>query len=404
MIQRLNVNTEVLSTYIRNSNTPIEYLRQKLPNIDKFLKGELEPTFNQVYALSKLINIPTGLLLLKEPISASSLNVDFRTFNSELLSDISSELKDTIIEMQEKQEFLKEIVENECPFVGIFTFDDDYSDVILKARELLGNEITRKRFDNYRKILGQLGIFIFLNGKYKDNTHRPLNLNEFRGFVLSDKKAPIIFINQLDSKTGQFFTLIHEFVHLLYGDSDLFDGEDSKKRSKTEAIINSITAEILVPKELISDMFDNQIDIRTSLDSLSRKFEVSKFVILRRLYDLSMVSRKDFMSLQNELEAEFKLIEDIKKNSGGGNYHNNLLFRMDSNFFNHVNNAVQQNKITYTDAFGIVGVGYKGYKILSRGGWWMYLLDSNIYINFYDRYYRKDFFPTFCSNFSGILN
>lgn len=368
MIQRLNVNTEVLSTYIRNSNTPIEYLRQKLPNIDKFLKGELEPTFNQVYALSKLINIPTGLLLLKEPISASSLNVDFRTFNSELLSDISSELKDTIIEMQEKQEFLKEIVENECPFVGIFTFDDDYSDVILKAKELLGNEITRKRFDNYRKILGQLGIFIFLNGKYKDNTHRPLNLNEFRGFVLSDKKVPIIFINQLDSKTGQFFTLIHEFVHLLYGDSDLFDGEDSKKRSKTEAIINSITAEILVPKELISDMFDNQIDIRTSLDSLSRKFEVSKFVILRRLYDLSMLSRKDFMSLQNELEAEFKLIENIKKNSGGGNYHNNLLFRMDSNFFNHVNNAVQQNKITYTDAFGIVGVGYKGYKILSRGG------------------------------------
>ena len=126
MIQRLNVNTEVLSTYIRNSNTPIEYLRQKLPNIDKFLKGELEPTFNQVYALSKLINIPTGLLLLKEPISASSLNVDFRTFNSELLSDISSELKDTIIEMQEKQEFLKEIVENECPFVGIKSFSGNF--------------------------------------------------------------------------------------------------------------------------------------------------------------------------------------------------------------------------------------------------------------------------------------
>ena len=34
----------------------------------------------------------------------------------------------------------------------------------------------------------------------------------------------------------------------------------------------------------------------------------------------------------------------------------------------------------------------------------MYLLDSNIYINFYDRYYRKDFFPTFWSNFAGILN
>lgn len=34
----------------------------------------------------------------------------------------------------------------------------------------------------------------------------------------------------------------------------------------------------------------------------------------------------------------------------------------------------------------------------------MYLLDSNIYINFYDRYYRKEFFPTFWSNFANILN
>lgn len=34
----------------------------------------------------------------------------------------------------------------------------------------------------------------------------------------------------------------------------------------------------------------------------------------------------------------------------------------------------------------------------------MYLLDSNIYINFYDRYYRKDFFPTFWLNFANILN
>ena len=34
----------------------------------------------------------------------------------------------------------------------------------------------------------------------------------------------------------------------------------------------------------------------------------------------------------------------------------------------------------------------------------MYLLDSNIYINFYDRYYRNEFFPTFWLNFVSILN
>lgn len=34
----------------------------------------------------------------------------------------------------------------------------------------------------------------------------------------------------------------------------------------------------------------------------------------------------------------------------------------------------------------------------------MYLLDSNIYINFYDRYYRMTFFPTFWMRLVNILN
>lgn len=34
----------------------------------------------------------------------------------------------------------------------------------------------------------------------------------------------------------------------------------------------------------------------------------------------------------------------------------------------------------------------------------MYLLDSNIYINFYDRYYKIDFFPTFWNKLTKILN
>lgn len=369
MIQRLNVNTEVLSEYVRRSNTPMELLRKKLPKIDQFLSGQLEPTFNQLSQLSKLINVPTGLLVLSKPIVPETLKIDFRTLNSRSISEFSFELKNTILEMQEKQEFLKEVVETDCPFVGIFDIYDDKSQVLEKARALLGTEITKKRFANYRKTLGELGVFIFLNGKYKDNTHRPLNLKEFRGFVLSDKKAPIIFINQVDTDTGKLFTLVHEFVHLLYGDSDLLECEDSSDRYKTEAVINSITAEILAPQDLIIDMFDEEKDTRSNLEDIAKKFEVSKFVILRRLYDLSMISKEKFLLLQSELELEFKRIDKVKdKSKTSGNYYTNLRFRIDNNFFKHVNNAVQQNKITYTDAFSIVGVGYKGYKELSKGG------------------------------------
>lgn len=33
-----------------------------------------------------------------------------------------------------------------------------------------------------------------------------------------------------------------------------------------------------------------------------------------------------------------------------------------------------------------------------------YLLDTNIYINFYDRYYRFDYFPSFWTTFKNIIN
>ena len=119
--------------------------------------------------------------------------------------------------------------------------------------------------------------------------------------------------------------------------------------------------------EIENNKKNEEKNIKDNLEIISKKTEVSKFVALRRLYDLSMISKDTYQSINYELEEEFKQIQKLRKPSNGGNYSNNLRFRIDNNFFKYVNNAVQQNKITYTDAFNIVGVGYKGYKILSKG-------------------------------------
>lgn len=64
-------------------------------------------------------------------------------------------------------------------------------------------------------------MFVFFNGKIHDNTHRPLDPDEFRGFSLNSSKAPIIFINQTDSQNAQLFTLLHELVHLFIDDEGI---------------------------------------------------------------------------------------------------------------------------------------------------------------------------------------
>lgn len=368
MVERFEINPDVLKFYIIQSRIPLEVIRTKEKNIDLYLSGEKKPTFNQLSSIAKILNTPTGLLLLEETIDNQITDLDFRTVDSDHLDGFSSELTDTINEMKVKQDFLREEVENELPFVGKFTIDANYMKVADSIRETINissnyfENIQEAHFSYLRKKVNEAGVFIFLNGKVKDNTHRPLDLKEFRGFVLSDKKAPIIFINQTDSRNGQTFTLMHELVHLFLNENEIFNVIEIKEYSSDpiEFFVNKVTAELLVPEKYILN------ETSSKIDELSKRHGVSKFVIARRFYDLRVITKEKYNSLILELNKE---LEDIPKRrtSSGGNYNNNLNFRMDKPFVNYIENAINSNRISYTDAFDILGVGYKGFKTLMGG-------------------------------------
>lgn len=364
MNKRININYENLKSYVQMSNTPIDAIRGKVKKIDEILVGETNPTFKQLSDIAKIINIPTGLLLLNKKININDNNINFRTINSHTLSEMSPELRDTIAEMQTKQDFLKSEVEIDLDFVGLFSIRNKESEVLEQLISLLGDNCTSDRLSKYRKRLNSLGVFVFINGKVKDNTHRNLNLNEFRGFVLTDKKAPIIFINQKDTKTGQLFTLIHEFVHLLLGENELSESNHFNSTDPIEVFVNKIAGDFLVPKSSIESIFDSSVDPAEQLEKISRKFEVSKFVITRRLLDLKYINQNEYDSIIQTLNVEFENNQKYKKKSGGGNYLKNLNYRMDKSFFKYLNNARIENRISYSEAINIAGVGYKGYKHL----------------------------------------
>ena len=70
------------------------------------------PTFNQLAKISKLINIPTGLLVLQQQVTIDTQRLSFRTPNSAAIDKMSAELRDTIIDMQEKQSFLQNQIDD----------------------------------------------------------------------------------------------------------------------------------------------------------------------------------------------------------------------------------------------------------------------------------------------------
>lgn len=367
------MNTQTLNAYFEKSGLSIEYMKEKShKNFDKFLSGEKPPTFNQLTKISKQLSIPVGLLMLDKPIEKKLNAINFRTINSEYLAGQSRELQDTIDEMRSKQDFLREEIETELEYINKFSISDNDLEVANYIRVILGIEkdyYLKVSRDNilkfFREKINQIGVFVFFNGKYKDNTHRALNLNEFRGFVLIDKKAPIIFLNQKDTKNGQLFTLIHELVHLFIGDEEIYGVQsESTDFDHTEAFVNRVTAEILVP----NDKFLEKYSTTKNTVDIANTFKVSEFVIVRKMLDNKKISHKQYMSLIDKLSEQYREHEKLfnEKKSSGGDYKNNVRFRIDQQFFNYVQNAVNNQKISYTDAFNLVGVSYKGYNILKE--------------------------------------
>lgn len=363
MVKRLQINSDVLLSYIEQSGIEFDNLKEKIKDIDQFVGGEKMPTYNQLEKIANIIHIPTGLLVLNTQVNVSTQRLSFRTPNSTTIRQMSAELRDTIIEMQEKQSFLQEQIE-ETVDLRNHNLTDATNHMIIAEQirtklQLPVDHLSKSRGNPiryFRNMISDIGVFVFFNGKIRDNTHRPLDPQEFRGFSLNSAKAPIIFINQKDSQNAQLFTMVHELAHLFIDDEGISQASEQQDYDhiQKEALMNRVTAEILVPKVL----FEKEISI--DVDILAKKYKVSRYVIARRLLDFKKITNDEYKALVKSLKSSAPL----REKPSGGNYNNNLRFRVDDTFYRFVHSAVMQDRVSYTEAFRLIGVGYKGFKSL----------------------------------------
>lgn len=360
MTTRLNINKDALLTYIVGSGIAIEDLQVVVKDINLFLSGEKSPTFNQLERIAKTIKVPTGLLAIPKEVDLNTQRLAFRTHKSQEIRRMSPELRDTIIEMQEKQEFLHEQIDTllSMPTVQVGSSHMTVANLIRKKLDIPTNHLAESKnnpIGYFRTKISNAGIYVFFNGKIRDNTHRLLDPAEFRGFSLKSDKAPIIFINQRDSKNAQLFTLLHELTHLFADEEGISNELEQQdfEHTHTEALMNRVAAELLVPETLF--VAEQNYDI----DELSSKYHVSKHVIARRLLDFKKIDKSKYDKLIRSFTYTAR-----KKKQRGGNYHNNTSFRVDDTFFRFVYGAMRQDQISYTEAFRLIGTGYKGFKAL----------------------------------------
>lgn len=255
---------------------------------DSIVRGEL--TFSQLKKFAEKAKVPFGFLFLPVPpekfTTAGNL-VDFRTIkNNQPLSDDFLEIyKDVEHKQSWYKDYLISVDAPKLDFVGkykdkLFTSSTVIAKdirVTLRLDQIVGDIGNAEAYYNELvKHCEDVGILVFKNSVVINNTHKPLDSEEFRGFVIADDYAPAIFINGQDTKYANIFTLAHELAHVWLGESGISD-VDANSSNPHEVKCNAIAAELLVPNELFLEKWDSNTEsLRAKVTTLNNTFKVSE--------------------------------------------------------------------------------------------------------------------------------
>lgn len=335
--------------------------------IQSWERGESAPTFRQLEKLSKTLHVPLGYLFLSQPPQTVSAIPDFRSLPHSRLGRFSPDLEAVLNDARRKQAWLREwrIEESVAPldFIGKFSLKDPPELIAENIRSTLNLPYpTAYRLKNWQEHLHRLvehaektGIVVIRNGVVLSNNHRPLNLEEFRGFNLRDEYAPLVFINAQDSIAGQIFTLSHELAHLWIGEegiSNPFTVENPIHLPEIERFCNRIAAELLVPKRVFLEkwgLHDQSIPaVLNSAQQFAEEFKVSTLVILLRAYELDVLDEPIFRATYQEAFRNLQRVNDQKK--GGGNFFATWQARNSETLVSEVFSALQQGRALYLES------------------------------------------------------
>ncbi|MGE5540268.1 MAG: ImmA/IrrE family metallo-endopeptidase [Gemmatimonas sp.] len=374
MVEAL-VNHELLRWARERVALSTEDLARKIgvkpERLDAWEQGEQHPTFKQAEKLAAATYIPFAYLFLDDSPDESLPIPDLRTLGSETPQRLDANFLDLIRDIQFKQDWYRDhlLAEGAEPltFIGKFQPSAAIGDVANDIRQTLtispATRAASPSWEGYLRLLMDLaeaaGIWVIRNSIVANNTRRPLRVEQFRGFAISDPIAPLIFINGRDAKAAQIFTLAHEVAHLWFGASGVSNvpltyrnSDFADSSANIERICNQVAAEVLVPGAEIQHLWNRRLDVAENAAGLSREFKVSQIVLAKRAFDLGLISWDRYKEFYDGESARWRL--EREKESAGGDYYRIVPMRNGRKFTNAVLISAMRGELLLRNASALL--------------------------------------------------
>lgn len=290
--------------------------------------GKAAPTYVQLETLAyKVYKRPIALFFFPEPPDEPEPAQEFRTLPDFEIEDLAPDTRFKVRQALALQLSLSELSNGRNPAEQLITRDlridpsrspaqaartvRDY--LAMSVDDQTGWKTIEEALKAWRTKVEQAGIFVF-----KDTFKQ----RDISGFSLFNDEFPLIYINNSTSKTRQIFTIFHELAHLLVHTGGVTLRDDTYIRAlhgdakQIEIFCNAFAAHVLVPESDFRKQ-NHSVDDQNML-RLARRYKVSREVILRRLFDMGLVTKQLYSRKTEQWAQDY--FERAPEEPGGNYY------------------------------------------------------------------------------------
>ena len=366
MTPQVDIHPALLDWACERSGKPIASLQHRFPALESWRNTTKRPTLKQLEAFARATHTALGAFFLPTPPDDALPIPDLRTVGSDHRPRPSVDLLATIQGCQQRQAWFQEYARAEqlepIAFIGSARLTNAPAQIAANIRDALGlgspnqpvASANAAQLRNLIDAIEKLGVLVMISGIVETDTHRPLDVAEFRGFALVDTLAPLIFVNGRDSKAAQMFTLAHELGHLWLGQGGVSDLPIGRHPvSPVERWCNAVAAEVLVPLASLDEAYQSDADLDAEISRLAQRFGVSTLVIIRRLGDLDALDSGEMWALYQREAA--RLASLAHPGAGGGNFVLTQRARLGWRFTAALASSALAGHTLYRDAYRLSG-------------------------------------------------
>lgn len=331
--------------------------------------GTEEPPRSLLVKMAKAYRRSLLVFYLNQPPRTGDRGQDFRTLPGP--ERYNAELDALIRDVKARQGLIRSMLEDTesepLGFIGSVTTETPVGILARRIsehlkfslREFQAEKTPDAAFDHLRRRIEESGVFVLLLGNLGSH-HTNIPAEIFRGFAISDSIAPLIIINDQDSRAAWSFTAVHELAHLWLGDTGI-SGADATGR--IEQYCNDVAGEVLLPAaELAAFPRIATLDKAVAVISdFAKEHRVSRAMVSYKLLRAGIISRQMCSELSAQFHEEWlafkqKQADRQKASENGPSYYVVRRHRVGGALLGLVRRSLDEGNITYTKASRVLGV------------------------------------------------